>query len=223
MLDIHRHWREGDCCGGEGVTTVYALRPDDDVRKVRRCTVGIHPWEVDDGWEQEFERLCAMMMQQDAEADDAERRIVGIGECGLDKVCRRDGQLQMACFAAQVALARERQTMLVVHCVKAWEELLRMVDPQEFGANPVIVHGFRGKPQLAAQLLGRGFHLSFGRYYHAESLRMAFECRRMWLETDDADVGIAEIYASAGRVLNMSATDIEVPGGTTLGAISANG
>ena len=118
---------------------------------------------------------------------------------------------QLACFEAQLLLASHYGKPVIVHCVKAVDELLAVFARLRFG-KPVVFHGFRGKAEQARQLLSKGFYLSFGPRFHAESLRLAYASGRMFLETDDSCMDISEVYASASKALNISATDICVPG-----------
>ena len=68
---------------------------------------------------------------------------------------------------------------------------------------PWIVHGFRGKSTEAAQLLGQGLYLSFGRYYHPESLVLAYQADAAFLETDEAPLPIEDIYTEAANTLGL--------------------
>lgn len=169
---------------------------------VGRCaSLGIHPWWVDADWRVLFER-----MRQRVRADD----VLFVGECGLDKVRGGDWSAQLACFEAQVALAEQVGKPLLIHCVKAYDEVLGVCRTTRVRR---IIHGFRGKPQLAQELLNRGFDLSFGFRFNSDSLRLAYEHRRMWLETDDVSDGdIRDVYALACKSLSMSPMDLEFPG-----------
>ena len=93
--------------------------------------------------------------------------------------------------------------------VRAADVLLPMV--REWHGR-MVWHGFRGKPQQAEQLLRAGIELSFGEHFNADSLRLAYGERKMWLETDDSILSIKEIYERASRALSISPTDIELPG-----------
>lgn len=169
---------------------------------VGRCvSLGIHPWWVDADWKTLFER-----MRQRVRAAD----VLFVGECGLDKVRGGNWSAQLVCFEAQVELAEQMGKPLLIHCVKAYDEVLRVCRTTRVRR---IIHGFRGKPQLAQGLLNRGFDLSFGFRFNPDSLRLAYEHRRMWLETDDASDGdIRDVYALACKSLSMSPTDLELPG-----------
>ena len=72
-----------------------------------------------------------------------------------------------------------------------------------------IIHGFRGKPQQAQQLLDNGFQLSFGEHFNADSLALAFHRHSLWLETDESTHSIEEIYDAASKSLNICADELE--------------
>ena len=102
---------------------------------------------------------------------------------------------------------------LVIHCVKAWDELLashRNLKPE----TPWLVHGFRGKKELALQqLLSKGMYLSFWfdfvlRPESAELLRFLPK-ERIFLETDGADVDIKDIYNKVANDLGITCKGIE--------------
>lgn len=207
LVDIHTHrWEQP-----EGTLGVVSCGVDDDWRRAAYCSVGIHPWDVDEAWEQRLDRLRGRL-----ERGDGAWRVVAVGECGLDRSRGGDWELQKACFGAQVSLAEELGLPLIVHCVGGWDSLMRMVRRCSV---PVIVHGYRRNPALAQRLMALGVELSFGPRFNSESVRQAYARRRLWLETDDSGVGIAEVYEAVSRVLNISPTDIELPGTLRLGAI----
>lgn len=214
-IDIHTH-SSVDSQKAD-VLAVVAAEAGSDLSVLRYCSLGIHPWNVTHEWPTEFARLEQAIKQDRA----GERKIVAIGECGLDKLRGPEMEVQMACFKAQVGLASQFGLPVIIHCVKAWEELLGITELRNYGITeirndvPLIIHGFRGKPQLAEQLLRQGFELSFGEKFNEESLRLAYSQRKMWLETDDADVSIEEVYEAASKVLSISPTEILLPGTIT--------
>ena len=87
--------------------------------------------------------------------------VVAIGEAGLDTLAESPMDLQKEVFLAQANLAEETHKPLIIHCVKAWADLIackKAVKPEM----PWIIHGFRGNGELASQLVRLGFYLSFG-------------------------------------------------------------
>ena len=132
-------------------------------------------------------------------------KVVAIGEIGLDYASTVDRQLQLDVLRMQLALARHRGLPVVLHCVRAFEPLMR-----ELAACPpraVIFHGFIGSPEQAARAVAAGYYLSFG----PRSLRSprtvralgSIPTQRLFLETDDAPATIESVYATAARLLGM--------------------
>ena len=90
----------------------------------------------------------------------AHERCVAIGESGLDFY--RDGAPradQERAFAAQIALAREREKPLVIHSRAAEEETLAQLDREAEGVS-IVMHCF-SMPSRLEQCLQRGYMLSF--------------------------------------------------------------
>ena len=111
--------------------------------------------------------------------------------------------MQIELFEEQVRLAEELRKPFVIHCVRAWGELLdvhKRLRPTE----PWIVHGFRGKAPLAEQLLRAGLSLSFGRLHNADALKEAWEAHRLFIETDDCPIDIVTVYACIAEELGVS-------------------
>ena len=164
---------------------------------------GIHPWRADRAAVEEF--AARFEGQADGRLGgcvDGELggelggRIQAIGEIGLDRACGVDFGLQLDVLRSQLALARRTGLPVVLHCVRAFEPLMR-----ELAACPpraVIFHGFIGSPELARQALGRGYMLSFGERTFAspKSLRALREVplAQLFLETDDEPVTIESLY-----------------------------
>ena len=165
-------------------------------RGIELRTAGIHPWDADK------EDIAALgTLPADVQA---------IGETGLDYARGADRAVQLAAFRAQLALAHERQMPVVLHCVKAFEPVMRELDACRPRA--VIFHGFIGSPEQARRAVGKGYYLSFGLRAFAspktlESLRET-PLSQLFLETDDSDVPIEEIYARAAKVKGVTPEEL---------------
>lgn len=156
------------------------------------CSVGIHPWYIYNVREQ----LSCL------ESIISASNVVAIGEAGLDKLAETSLAIQQEVFLEQVELAEEKSKPLIIHCVKAWAELIaarKMVKPQM----PWIIHGFRGNGELAQQLISQGFYLSFGEYFNPSALRLAW-LDRIFAETDDKEVDIRAVYRQIASSLHLS-------------------
>ena len=157
-------------------------------------SIGLHPWYITAHWEKEFEQLNHYASHPHVKA---------IGECGLDKVCQTDFQFQQGVFAQQIQLANEINKPLIIHCVKAYEEVLQQLKQATV---PVVFHGFNKSKELALQIINAGYYLSFGKALqqpHLQEVLKALPLETIFLETDDADVSIASIYELTAKVFSI--------------------
>lgn len=125
------------------------------------------------------------------EAAASDERIVAIGECGIDLLRGADIKLQQELFMRHASLAERVGKPLIIHCVRAWGELLgayRCIKPSQ----PWIVHGFRGGPALARQLLDAGMHISLGEHFNKATAAIIPD-DRLHIETDCSTLPIGYI------------------------------
>jgi TatD DNase family protein len=134
-------------------------------------------------WEDAFQQLENIIQHP---------QIIAIGECGLDKRSPIPIEKQKYFLGKQIQLAERVQKTLIIHCVHCWNELLE-INKRNKTSQKHIIHGFRGKPQLAEQLLRNGFLLSFGPFFNIDSLRLCPKESR-FMETDNhKDLSIQDI------------------------------
>ena len=203
-IDIHNH----HAIPSPGVFTVDSLMAHENLKpgseKGLAYTAGIHPWYLDD---ENHNQLLAFVHDI---ADSSQ--LIAIGEAGFDKLKGPSIELQRQTFEEQVKIADEKQKPVVIHCVRAWDELMaahKKLKPSKRW----LVHGFRGKKELALQLLSRGMYLSFWfdfviRDVSGELLR-SLPKDRIFLETDGADVSIRDIYAKVSADLALSVDELK--------------
>ncbi|MDR2919541.1 MAG: TatD family hydrolase [Tannerella sp.] len=158
-------------------------------------SAGVHPWYAS---EDLFNALQAIAKQPN---------IVAIGEAGLDKLTSTPWELQKKLFLDQINLAENLEKPLIIHCVKAWPELLT-IHKTTCPSVPWIIHGFRGKEELAHQLLHAGFYISFGQYFQPNAIKKAWDAHRLFIETDESDINIKDIYTSVSSLLAVSEKDL---------------
>lgn len=139
-------------------------------------SAGIHPWWTCGDTEPLFEGLERLLERGVA---------VAVGECGLDCLRGAGIDVQREIFRRQVVLAERYALPVTVHCVRAFDVLLAM-HKRLRPSTRWTVHGFRGRPALARQLLAAGLDLSFGPRFHSGSFALTPPSRRH-LETDGAD------------------------------------
>jgi TatD DNase family protein len=198
-IDIHTH----NSKPAEGIFAVENLMAHENMKpkkiSARAFTAGIHPWHLN---ENNREQLLEYVRNIAGNPD-----LIAFGEAGFDKLRGPSIELQKSTFTEQVKIAGENQKPLVIHCVRSWDELLAAhinLKP----LTPWLVHGFRGKKELALQLIKRGMYLSFWfdfvmRPESADLLRFLPK-ERIFLETDGADVDIKEIYRKVSDDLEIN-------------------
>ncbi|MEQ1505393.1 MAG: TatD family hydrolase [Myxococcota bacterium] len=119
------------------------------------AALGIHPWTASgldaDGLAPWLDRLRAWTGP--------------IGEIGLDALWATDDVAranQRRAVREQLALARDRDAVVVLHCVRAYPELLALAVRDGLPRAGGMVHAWSGPPELVPRALALGLHLSFG-------------------------------------------------------------
>jgi TatD DNase family protein len=163
-------------------------------------SMGLHPWFLND-IEQQF---------SDLKRNASRSEVLAIGECGLDKLTAADWNLQLRAFQAQIQLADELQKPLIIHCVRAFNEVLAQL---KHVSVPVIFHGVNNKWTHIEPVVKSGYYLSFGKSLLSSqpAIRDAFRktpLEQVFLETDDMEIDVTEIYKIAGEVKSIPEKEI---------------
>lgn len=153
------------------------------------CSIGIHPWDV---------HLASPEIMQKLESFAADKRVVAIGECGLDKNSKASIKEQDYFFERQIMLSEKIQKPLIIHCVASFNEIIAMKKRHK-PEQTWIIHGFRGKPELAKQLLSSGFALSFGEKFNPASVEIT-PINKLCIETDESQLPIEQIYKNIALI-----------------------
>jgi TatD DNase family protein len=112
----------------------------------------------------------------------------------------------MALFKKEALLAESRSIPLVIHCVKAFNELI-LLKKEIKPLQPWIIHGFRGKLSLATDCIRHGFYLSIGAYFQEDALK-AIPTDKLFIETDESDKPIEDIYQNIAQVRAMELEEL---------------
>ena len=157
--------------------------------------VGLHPWQAATG---------AIPSKAEILTADA------VGEIGLDKACEVDFEQQTVVFEAQLHLAEQYQKPVGLHCVRAFEEGMNALE--KFALRTVIFHGFIGSSEQAERAVKKGYYLSFGARTERskksiEALR-ATPLDRLFVESDEAETPIEEIYALVARLRGVEVEEL---------------
>jgi len=120
-----------------------------------RYSVGVHPLDSEH-WQPDTPEV----LRQAAQAD---RRVVAIGELGLDLFREQNLDAQMAILEPQLDLAVELDLPVIVHCRDAAEQMLALLRQRSSlgGCPRGVMHCWGGTPAEMASFLELGFFISF--------------------------------------------------------------
>ena len=120
------------------------------------ATVGLHPHDSKLG----VDTVVPFVDGLDAQGL-AARKIVAIGECGLDFYYdHSERDVQREAFAQQISLAKQLDLSLVIHTRNAWPDTFDVLDAEGMPER-VIFHCFTGDEAEARAAVERGAWLSF--------------------------------------------------------------
>jgi TatD DNase family protein len=159
-------------------------------------SAGLHPWHIS----QVNPKECIQAIEQAA----IQKNMIAVGECGLDRSIPTGFALQKMYFREQTLLAEKHSKALIIHCVRAYSDLieLKMAAKSEV---PWIIHGYGGNMETTSSLVRHGFCFSIGELFlKNESRHPVFRTippDRLFLETDDREISIGEIYSLSAQIL----------------------
>jgi TatD DNase family protein len=196
-VHTHPHAQDNDVLFIENLYKNFDLNIQE-----KKVSMGLHPWYLKaENLEEQLDELRNNAVRPE---------VLAIGECGLDKLSDTAWTLQVQAFQSQTDLAAALRKPLIIHCVRAFHEVLAMLQDVRV---PVIFHGVNNKLSLIQPVINRGYYLSFGKSLLGfnEAILNAFRetpLEQVFLETDDADIDIKEIYRSAARIKDIPEKEI---------------
>lgn len=166
ITDIHTHRLDAR-------DAIISVTPDVPRRPDLNYSVGIHPWGSAEATEADVEAVRQAI---------SEPNVLAVGECGLDTLRGAPIDRQLSLLEAQAKIAEDAHKPLILHIVKAWDQLLAL-KKQLRPTSPWIIHGFRGGPQQAQQLVAAGLYLSLGTRHNPDVVA-TIPADRLFRETD---------------------------------------
>lgn len=145
-------------------------------------TAGVHPHEA---------RLWSDAIEDELRGLARERRIVALGEIGLDfhyDHSARDVQREV--LRRQIRLAREMDLPVIVHTREADDETATILEEERAGEVGGVIHCFTGGAELARRALALGFFISFSgivafpRAEVIQDVARTLPLERLLIETD---------------------------------------
>jgi len=204
-INIHGH-RQADSIEEWVMMNLMAkdFPPDDIVNGY--YSVGFHPYNIGKADEQETLDKVRMAVEHP--------RVLAVGEIGLDKSIEAPMEEQLRIFEKQVEIAESANLPVVLHVVRSFNAMVGFMKTQQ-PVVPMIIHGYNGSAQMAEELVKAGFLISFGEAITREHSKIIEALQRvpvemMFLETDEGDMDIRELYQFAAEVKGISVDHLRI-------------
>lgn len=193
LFNIHTHFFTG--------RTIEIVSRTNWQKDGEYFSVGIHPWDSDN---LDFE---LEMIQNEIKNPFC----LAIGEIGLDKLKGPNIEIQENVFRKQIALSEEFQLPVIIHCVKAWNELQQL--KRELKPSQTwVFHGF-SKAAILENVLQEGLMISIGTAIltnkKLQDVLNNIPNDRLFLETDDAEIPIYSVYEKVSELKKLSLSELE--------------
>lgn len=198
MINFHSHHRPLD----RDSKTIFNVHRSEMFLGNVRCSIGLHPWYLQrDTLEMDYLWMNELSVKPE---------VIAIGECGLDKLCKVSWELQLDAFHWQVNLAKVVQKPLIIHCVRAQQDILKVI--KDIGVS-FVFHGFNRSSHMANEIIEAGGSLSlsldFLKTENGQRVAMNVDQKSIFLETDDATFSIQEAYICLAKIWKKELRDVE--------------
>jgi len=167
-------------------------------------SIGIHPWYL----HKETIEPELLIIEEKLQ----HKNCFALGECGLDKATNVDFEIQKDVFHKQVKLSEKYQKPLIIHCVRAFQEIIvfkKDLKPKQTW----IIHGFNKNLQVAQSLLKNGILLSIGAAIinnkKLQEVLLHISLDAILIETDDTRFAVQEIYQKIAFLKKMEVEELQ--------------
>jgi TatD DNase family protein len=202
FIDIHTHKR----VKSEDEIALFNF----DLKEVKKplkmdFSAGIHPWSIDKG------NLYTKKVFLERYAKN--KKTSALGECGLDKLIETPLLEQLEVFGWHIKLSEKYQKPLIIHCVRAFNELFETRKAYKATLSWVL-HGFNKNENILKDVLKRGLYVSFGEALFDEKSNANHYFKtvpnnQFFLETDISEHSIQKIYEKAAFLKQISVEELK--------------
>lgn len=202
-IDIHTHNRnsKNETVGIENIFIQDVENIKIEINK--GYSIGLHPWHITEKFSNLIKKL-----KETAKLE----QVIAIGEIGLDRKITTPIGIQKDIFIQQASIAVDQNKPIIIHCVRAYSDLLEIIKSANYKV-PFVIHGFSSNLQTAIQLINHGSYLSFGRNMFSDNQKLSDVLRnipidKVFLETDESDYTISDIYKKAEDILAIDEVEL---------------
>ncbi|MBP7508406.1 MAG: TatD family hydrolase [Prolixibacteraceae bacterium] len=201
-IDIHSH--KFPSFDEETITVRNVILPDEDIPATNYFSAGFHPWHAGKVKTEVIEEKLTTIANLN--------NCIAIGECGIDRSTEIPVELQIKEFKIHISVAEKSGKPIVIHCVRAYSDLMQVLKASKF-SYPVILHNYNGNKFQTKQLLKYNCYFSFGEPLFLKNktadIVQHIPANRIFLETDESNFSIGEMYSSAAIMLKMEEKELK--------------
>ena len=203
FIDIHTHFRTNV---PDAISVLNFTQKDDwsgfdaaFLNEKMYGSVGLHPWYLTkENAESDLVKISELIDNQ---------YIIALGECGLDRLKGESLEFQTQIFEEQMRLAEKKSKPIIIHCVKAFNEIIAVKKRMRPNV-PLIIHGFNQNEIILKELIKHGFFISIGTNVlknndNAYKAVTQIPINQLFFETDGSDLDIKMVYEQAALILNV--------------------
>ncbi|MEG1793518.1 MAG: TatD family hydrolase [Rikenellaceae bacterium] len=198
-INAHTHNRDDD-----NIISIVSYRIGvDTIDFSHPYTAGVHPWDT---------QCCDV--NAIAKAIETTENIIAIGEIGLDYAAsKKNKNIQMLYFCEQIKEAAKRGLPIVIHSVKAWDDMLPTLKEYAPTIKGIMIHGFIGDKNTFHELIKIGAYISYG--FDASASPKTLETlkeiplEKLFLENDASGGDIVELYQEVANLRNISVEELK--------------
>lgn len=196
-IDFHTHrLRRQD---RSDIAEIVSIHMEQEERAHEFYTIGKHPWWTEKTLSEEEISLFQQHLSSE--------KCLAMGEMGLDKLKGPKMEIQINVLRSQLDVAQEMNVSVIIHCVKAYDQLLQ-IKKEYPEIKKWCIHGYSRHATLAKQLIAQGFHLSIMPMKPSDkytNLLQSLPREKFFLETDSMpNILIENLYLQAAKVLGIS-------------------
>lgn len=196
-IDIHTHKRTDI---GLSIVNQFANKIEINTIFDGPVSIGLHPWHL-----REANHKAVFDVLEQLSSN---KEVFAIGECGLDRSVSINFENQIKYFLMQNDIAIKNEMPLIIHSVKTYSDFLQLMKEGKMNT-PWIFHGFRGNYQIARRMIDFGAYISLGSQIMRDDPKLVevvkkIPLQRLFLETDESEIGIELIYERAAQIRNIN-------------------
>lgn len=203
FIDIHSHSGLDD----EGVFRIHNVFLSNYQKNSldRPFSLGLHPWHIG---ENTISDIGEVLSQSTSNPN-----LFTFGETGLDSLIKTPMSKQIEIFRTHIECGIQHNKPLVIHCVKAFPELLALKKEYK-NSSAWIIHGFNANQTIASECVKMGIYISISQRLlrnpeKAQKIASVVPLSMIFAETDEDGMSIQEVYGAISGLYGEDVSEIK--------------